>query len=108
MPCHGFTLLRCPDTNTRLHGRTVSILVEHAHGNNASPDSCCWPRLVFLWTDVSQLCTSSRRLRIVQELESDGRAAALQRTPAFVELAAVELEGYLSFRCSSQTITPAP
>ena len=34
----------------------------------------------------------------MRELESDGRAAALQRTPAFVELAAVELEGYLSFR----------
>ncbi len=48
---------------------------------------------------VSPLFSTSPRLRIVRELESDGRAAALQRTPAFVELAAVELEGYLSFRC---------
>ena len=42
---------------------------------------------------------SKRRLQIVRELETDGRAAALQRSPAFVELAAVEMEGYLSFRC---------
>ena len=40
----------------------------------------------------------------MRELESDGRAAALQRTPAFVELAAVELEGYLSFRCFTDTV----
>ena len=35
----------------------------------------------------------------MRELETDGVVAALQRTPAFVELAIVELEGYLSFRC---------
>ena len=42
----------------------------------------------------------------MRELETDGRAAALQRTPAFVELAAVELEGYLSFRLQPRNPKP--